>query len=1147
MLSTYFRQHFDNIPKPEDLSSDEAYQLVVDSFRFLVAARLQAQNVPVENIGEDIGQILDLLLRLANYLSSYSALVDSPSFDKQVDTSIVNSANFIAAQIFEFLAKYHRIDVQPEEAAVPRNENYRKLTGLELWSGQTQVWLNAVGHYLLTGHDGNATALTRNYRSFETFPVSQSISPWVGDAGELKTYAKITTEIVFNLLESDFNGVVNLAKQHNLSFYNLSRSSDQISLIDLALVSVLVDVSQSCLWISMAMTNLIVWDTTHEYPWLEAIERAEANARHLQDPALIWFTSLLRRIFREFGKRALLLARPSLDHPPSGKWLQYLQSRAKNGRALLWRPHLEALRIGYLDLNTNCVVSMPPGAGKSFIAELKIAATLEAQERNWVLYLVPTNALARQVEADLKEALSPNIIPEEQVKRFVTDIEYNFLKIEQLPERPRGYVAVMTPEKLRLALSITPKAFETCQLCVVDEAHLIDQEKRGALLDLVLSQLRTMYPGVSFLLTSAMMSNPSDLANWLDGSYVQTQWRPTRQAMMLGIPATLLNVPNHLIQRDDILTDLYFASVYSDEWLIGEGQAKFTAIENYAHLKMSKSGFKFKATETARSCAIALASAGLKTLMFLPHVWVESSAEKIGQNINLNEETELDLDIWERLLKQETGEDQSELVERLREGVCYHKSSLHEMEQHLSEMGFSNSETIKVMVATSTLSYGMNLPVEALIFAGDKRFDPELDTQIPITAKDFANIAGRAGRPAFASQGLVQIIPNWQTWEGAETARTQYEAMRADYLAVGVEGFRIGSGLEFLLDQIQVAPPEEDLEDLASALATAWFGQSGNQELVKNTYAFHIRTDPLDEEGKTEEARVISASLAEWIREQERKLPLSDIAKEAFRRSGLPSRTCRHLYQEARVIFDECYLESEGNRVQANTFYAWFDQLVPCVQHEDCDFFFRSRVKIGNTDLRGELDVIWQYEREALIGWLKGERVAELIDSDFVKEKRPNRIRWRDRTVKFIRKTTQQYAFALGSLLLFLECVWREQDPDNRNWTYATSELDIPWEPHLLHLPLAVKWGMDSISSLIWRLMGVRFRFACRVLGELYPILNIDDQAKRHIAKLLYRYSKMYKRDPALVLNALKTRSQNLTLDYDDDLLGNTIDACFAV
>jgi hypothetical protein len=1082
MLSVYFRNHFENMPTPENLSPDMARRLVIDSFRFLVTTRLRVNDIPVESSDKDIKETLDFLLRLANYLSTYSALSDSLKTDEQNISQTLRSANFVAAQIFEFLAEYQAFDRAMTLSSMDQEllDVEESLTGSELWSDELMHWLNAAAHYLLAGHDGNAITLIRHYSRLKHSPSERVSPPWISENQRLQSYARLTVGIVLSTLECAFVRVTEQASRHNQLLNDLRSISNELDTFDLAVVSVLIDISQSCLQISLALTNLLVLNQDREYPWRDAIDRAAEGARVLEDPGLIWLTSLLSRIFREFGRRGLLFVRPSPTLTPTTRWLKYLQSRAQKGRAVLWPPHLEALDEDYLNPDISCTVSMPPGTGKSFIAELRIASILATEEQEWVLYIVPTNALARQVERDLKEAFTPLLATEADIKRFVTDIEYNFLVDEQLPDKPTHYVAVMTPEKLRLALAVSPQSFETCRLCVVDEAHLIGDPKRGALLDLVIAQLRIEYPRIRFLLLSAMMSNPQDLARWLKGSYLLARWRPTRQALMLGIPASLLEGPNNQYHQSETKaslweTDLYFASVYHNDWEIGEDTARFVALERFAIFGIENDRYSFKATDTARKCATALAKADLKTLVFLPHLWVETSARELGKSLNLEQKPNTpEFDLWERLLTREIGEEKPELITRLREGVCYHKAAMHSEEQYLSEHHFSNNPDVKIMVSTSTLSYGMNLPVEALIFAGDKRYDPDLEEQQTLEAKDFVNIAGRAGRPAFASQGLVQVIPNWKTWM---SPKDQFNEMRVHYLAASEKDFHVGSGLTFFLDQIQMASPTEELGDQASALATSWYGKLESQELVRNTYAFYIKTkEPdLDEE---DQANRISRALADWIREQEKNFPLSDVAREAFRRSGLPSRTCRHLYTAARDIIENRELNAEEYEGEDISFQSWLDLLLPYVQDEVCNFFFQPRVGIGNTDYRDDMNIVWQYEREALEAWLNGATVADLMESNFVMEKRKNRVRWRDRAVKFTHRVTQQYAYALGSFLFFLECVWREQDPNHRGWAHSTKDLDLPWEHHLMYSPLAAKWGLDSLSALIWKLMGVRFRFA---------------------------------------------------------------------
>jgi hypothetical protein len=205
-------------------------------------------------------------------------------------------------------------------------------------------------------------------------------------------------------------------------------------------------------------------------------------------------------------------------------------------------------------------------------------------------------------------------------------------------------------------------------------------------------------------------------------------------------------------------------------------------------------------------------------------------------------------------------------------------------------------------------------------------------------------------------------------------------------------------------------------------------------------------------------------------------------------------------------------------------------------------------VTVGDRALRdgNHWDTIWRYEAEALQGWLSGDTREELADSSFA---RGGAEYWvRHRATKFMNRTTQQYAYALSSLLFFTECQWRERDPAARDWSRTPRELGLQWEPHFAHLPLAVKWGVRSLSALAWILAGVRFRFAANYLGEMYPSYHFAHDLERQLemaSQLLADYRRNHEDGRAqLTVEALKTQSDSMALDYDFSLLSDVAEAC---
>lgn len=95
----------------------------------------------------------------------------------------------------------------------------------------------------------------------------------------------------------------------------------------------------------------------------------------------------------------------------------------------------------------------------------------------------------------------------------------------------------------------------------------------------------------------------------------------------------------------------------------------------------------------------------------------------------------------------------------LSSSACHH-GLLMSTERNLHEALFRRPDGINVLVATSTLAQGMNLPSEVVIIAGDSRFDPTADKMARLEAHELLNAAGRAGRAGDGAYGFVLVVPS---------------------------------------------------------------------------------------------------------------------------------------------------------------------------------------------------------------------------------------------------------------------------------------------------------------------------------------------------------------------------------------------------
>ncbi len=104
-------------------------------------------------------------------------------------------------------------------------------------------------------------------------------------------------------------------------------------------------------------------------------------------------------------------------------------------------------------------------------------------------------------------------------------------------------------------------------------------------------------------------------------------------------------------------------------------------------------------------------------------------------------------------------EEPSFLIRSLRQtlsrGIAFHNADLTPSQRQAIEQGYLSGE-IRVIFSTTTLAMGVNLPAEMVLLetmkysAGDFGGKPSL---VPISAAEFQNIAGRAGRFGLGSAG----------------------------------------------------------------------------------------------------------------------------------------------------------------------------------------------------------------------------------------------------------------------------------------------------------------------------------------------------------------------------------------------------------
>ncbi|MBF6653948.1 hypothetical protein C3B47_13895 [Flavobacterium columnare] len=505
-------------------------------------------------------------------------------------------------------------------------------------------------------------------------------------------------------------------------------------------------------------------------------------------------------------------------------WFNFLSKLAKD-RPYLWENHKEAVKTNFLTNGISAVITLPTGAGKSTLSELKIASCIYSGRK--VIYLVPTHALEDQVNKNLRP-----LFAEFEPISIEFGSEYtDFEEIENFP------IVVMTPERCLTFLNINPEFFNSVGLVVFDEFHLIhgtDIKKDRRAIDAMycLLSIFNLAINADYLLISAMVENGNEIASWIskiterECEIFNSTWKPTRQlhGCLVFEDDKIIELNNKVQEHKKIATTkappaalrrelniepLCFFSL-KNIWETVEDHDYFKSqVLNHNVLLGINDWWQLTSNRNniAANLAIHFSNLGLKTLVFVDDPRIANStsntiADALNERrnqydgfINHNQELINSLTI-------ELGDFKHSYFNDCK-NVGVHHGLLLPSERILIENYFKSANGSITLVATATLAQGINLPAEIVIIAGDDRFDEDGENRQRVNPHELLNAAGRAGRAGLSSQGAVILIPGDIVTIKDSTISNRWWDLKNEVFSKGDQCLTIEDPLEYFLDEIQ--------------------------------------------------------------------------------------------------------------------------------------------------------------------------------------------------------------------------------------------------------------------------------------------------------------------------------------------------------
>ncbi|WOL01441.1 DExH-box ATP-dependent RNA helicase DExH14 [Canna indica] len=364
-------------------------------------------------------------------------------------------------------------------------------------------------------------------------------------------------------------------------------------------------------------------------------------------------------------------------------------------------------------MDNNVLLGAPTGSGKTISAELAMLHLFNTQPDMKVVYIAPLKAIVRERMNDWKKRLVS------QLGKKMVEMTGDFTP--DLMALLSADIIISTPEKWDgISRSWHSRSYVMkVGLMILDEIHLLGAD-RGPILEVIVSRMRYISSqterSIRFIGLSTALANARDLANWLG----------VEESGLFNFKPSVRPVPI------EVHIQGYPGKFYCPRMN-----------------SMNKPAYAAICTHSPTKPVLIFVSSRRQTrLTALDLIQLAASDESPRQFLNMPEES------LEMVLSQVTD---NNLRHTLQFGIGLHHAGLNDRDRSLVEELFSNSK-IQILVCTSTLAWGVNLPAHLVIIKGTEYYDGKAKRYVDFPITDILQMMGRAGRPQYDQHGKAVIL-----------------------------------------------------------------------------------------------------------------------------------------------------------------------------------------------------------------------------------------------------------------------------------------------------------------------------------------------------------------------------------------------------
>lgn len=435
-------------------------------------------------------------------------------------------------------------------------------------------------------------------------------------------------------------------------------------------------------------------------------------------------------------------------------WLPFLGSKKA-----IWEllpSQMAAIKLGLLgNTDETYSIQMPTSSGKTALCELLIYHEVKIRNHR-VLFLVPFRALA----AEIREGMSRRLM--EAGVRVIASHGGNIPTKSETITVENADVLIITPEKFIALAQVAPELNNQYQTIICDEGHLIDDDSRGLQYELLLTKLKgTEFSPRKIVFISAILPNVDEIHGWLGGKpnhLAQSNYKPVetdyafltpqpgkKDCWQLDVNPIFERPRSYFLKNFLVKGDFRYLNPSTNHQKLIGGWNSYLALSCAAALKARRSG----------AVALFTTSRGTNGIRGLAEKLIsmcESNVLVAQKSPVTSDRLPVLLEFIEFLL----GHDYL-LTRLLMFGAGFHHGMLPQEVRRVMEEGIHDG-TITILLCTTTLAEGVNLPIRTLVVHTVRRYNQDAQKWQYLPNRSIKNIIGRAGRAGKETRGRVLFV-----------------------------------------------------------------------------------------------------------------------------------------------------------------------------------------------------------------------------------------------------------------------------------------------------------------------------------------------------------------------------------------------------